>query len=198
MNYKQLPFTILSFVFLFIFNSCNVEPVDPLLSIQLSNPSSGGGTTGGGTTGGGTTGGGTTSTYYVRAQVDGVQKEWNMCSAQFDSNLNLMISGADSASSTDYTAISLSIVRDISTNAPPIATGVYPLSFFANCGFLINSTNDSYSSTYDPFTFSPGNITITQIDFVNKTIKGTFSFIGKNPSLVTKQFTNGEFFVNYL
>ncbi|MEO0036972.1 MAG: hypothetical protein RIQ59_183 [Bacteroidota bacterium] len=52
MNYKQLPFTILSFVFLFIFNSCNVEPVDPILSSQLvdyNTINNGGGTSGGGT-----------------------------------------------------------------------------------------------------------------------------------------------------
>jgi hypothetical protein len=42
MNYKQLPFSILSFVFLFIFNSCNVEPLDPILANQLAQNNSNG------------------------------------------------------------------------------------------------------------------------------------------------------------
>ena len=42
-------------------------------------------------------------------------------------------------------------------------------------------------------TSSRGNIEFTNIDFVNNTISGTFSFIGKNASGSSKAFSNGSF-----
>jgi len=49
MNYKSFSNAVSSIAFLFIFNSCNVEPVDSVLSLQLAqNNSTGTGGTGGG------------------------------------------------------------------------------------------------------------------------------------------------------
>ncbi|ULC60872.1 DUF6252 family protein [Flaviramulus sp. BrNp1-15] len=43
------------------------------------------------------------------------------------------------------------------------------------------------------FVTPQGEVTITEIDEVNKTISGTFSFTGYNTSQVSKAFTNGVF-----
>ena len=188
MNKQKLASSIVLLFSLFLMVSCTNEPVDPTLAAQLAAANA--------ATTSGVTIGGTTATYYVKAQVDGVQKEWDFCAAQF-TNMNLLITGIDSPTSSNFTSVAITVINDVSSGSTSISTGVYPLSAFANCGFS-DVGNNSYNSTYSNLTYSPGNITITQIDTVNKTVKGTFSFIGKSQSSGTKQFTNGEFFVNYL
>lgn len=53
-------------------------------------------------------------------------------------------------------------------------------------------TGDTWIAVTD-FVTSQGEITITDIDDVNKTISGTFFFTGHNPDEPSKAFTNGIF-----
>jgi hypothetical protein len=55
------------------------------------------------------------------------------------------------------------------------------------------------SSDYFDSTASLGKITITEFNETNKTIKGTFNFVGKNEeNTISKAFSNGEFFIKYI
>ncbi len=56
----------------------------------------------------------------------------------------------------------------------------------------LKGTGETWSSVND-FSTSQGEVTITKIDQVNKTISGTFFFTGYHVSLPSKEFTNGVF-----
>ncbi|MEW5675215.1 DUF6252 family protein [Flavobacterium enshiense] len=163
----------------FVSCSGDIEPLDPALS---------GDTTGGGNTGGGNTGGGS-GTYYVKAKVDGVQKQWTgstQIQAQFADDMFILL--ASNGSET----MSLGIISD-----DAIAPNTYQLEFGGVTGVYTLGT-ESFSSSYDDFTTSPGNIQVVDLNSTNRTIKGKFTFIGKNNAMtVSKNVTEGEFFVQY-
>lgn len=131
-------------------------------------------------------GGGTTTGYYFRVTKDGVVKQWSTVQAVNTTALNsFVLSAADPTTSINL------ILFDVSN------VGVYNLSFAEKSCVYTEGTN-IFSSDYSDFNTSAGNITITELNKTNKTIKGTFNFIGKNQALTsTKVFTKGEFFIKY-
>lgn len=168
MNFKKF-ITVFFFASL-LFTSCENEPVDSSLL-----PENGGGT-----------GGGTTTGYYLKVTKDGVVKQWTTIQAVNTTVLNsLIITGADPSSSMSL------VLFDVSTK------GVYNLSWAEKSCIYTEGIN-IFSSDYSDFSTSAGNITITELNKTNKTIKGTFNFIGKNQSMTTtKVFSKGEFFTTY-
>ena len=131
-------------------------------------------------------GGGTTTGYYVKVTKDGVVKQWKTLQGINTTPLNAFIlTGADSTSSMSLVLFNVSDV------------GVYNLNFAEiSCNYTEGTT--IFSSNYSDFSNSAGNVTITELNKTNKTIKGTFNFIGKNDAMTsTKVFTKGEFFIKY-
>ncbi len=58
----------------------------------------------------------------------------------------------------------------------------------------VNSSGSGTWVTFSDTNTPQGELVITKIDEINKTISGTFSFTGSNPTLSqTKEFTNGSF-----
>jgi len=131
-------------------------------------------------------GGGTTTGYYIKVTKDGVVKQWSTVQALNSTALNsFIISAADSSTSMSLTLFDVS------------KTGIYNLSW-AELSCIYTEGTAIYSSDYSDFNTSAGNITLTEINKTNNTIKGTFNFIGKNQALTsTKVFTKGEFFIKY-
>lgn len=175
-NFKKL-LTAFSFLAVLFFVSCEVEPVDQSL-INNANSINNGGIV-------------NTSQYYVKAKVNGVQKVWSnnngQVQVQFVNNMLLILGSTLSAE-----GINIGI-----NNGDPISVGTYVLDWAQHTCNYSESLN-FYSSDYDNFTTSPGEIKILEINTVNHTIKGTFNFVGKNTAMtVSKQVTEGEFFVNY-
>lgn len=156
----------------FCLNSCENEPLESSLLSETNN--------------GGGTGGGTSTNYYFRVTKDGGVKQWSTIQAVNTSVLNSFIfTAADSS-----TSMSL-ILFDVSN------IGIYNLSFAEKSCIYTEGTN-IFSSDYSDFNTSAGNITITELNKTNKTIKGTFNFIGKNQAMTaTKVFTKGEFYTTY-
>jgi hypothetical protein len=152
-----------------LLTSCENEPVDT--SLLPDN---------GGTTGGTTTG------YYIKVTKDGVAKQWSTVLALKAIGLDsFLLSAADTSTSMNI------VLYDVSK------IGVYNLFWAEKSCFYTEGTN-IFSSDYSDFTTSAGNITLTELNKTNKTIKGTFNFIGKNEAMTaTKVFTKGEFFVKY-
>lgn len=168
----------------FLFASCEYEPVDK--SALNSSSNTVGTTTGGTTTGGTTSGGATTAGYYIKVTKDGALLQWSTIQAVNVAALNsFLISGATPSSSITLTMFDVP------------KTGVFKLSYAQiSCTYIEGMT--FYNSNYSDFTESVGDITVTELNKTNKTIKGTFNFIGKNdPMTATKVFTKGEFFVKY-
>ncbi len=167
---KFIKFIAVFFFASVLLTSCENEPVDSSLL-----PDNGGGT-----------GGGTTTGYYLKVTKDGVVKQWSTIQAVNTTILNsFIISAADSS-----TSMSL-ILFDVSK------VGVYNLSW-AEKSCVYTEGTDIFSSDYSDFNTSAGNITITELNKTNKTIKGTFNFIGKNQAMTaTKVFTKGEFYTKY-
>ena len=128
----------------------------------------------------------TNSTYYLKETKVGVEKKFSSILAINATVLNsFLITASDSSVSMTLN------LRDISK------PGVYNLSW-AEVSCVYTEGIEIYSSDYSGFNTSAGNITVTEINATNKTIKGTFNFIGKNQNLTaTKVFTKGEFFVQY-
>ena len=168
---------LLLFLALFSFSSCENEPLDSALLDSVNN---------GGGTGGGTGGGGGTTGYYLRVKKDGVLKQFTSTEVLNSLELNtFLILGADGGSSLNLNLFNVS------------TPGIYQLEYVdVSCTYTEGLT--FYGSNYLDGTISPGNITILEINRTNKTIKGTFNFIGKNMTLTaTKVFTNGEFYLKY-
>lgn len=153
-----------------LFTSCENEPLDGSII-----PDNG-------------TGGGTSTGYYLKVTKDGVAKQWSTIQALNSTPLNsIIITGADNSSSMTL------VVHDVSK----IGIGVYNLSWAEKSCVYTEGTN-IFSSDYSDFNTSAGNITITELNQTNKTIKGTFNFIGKNQAMTaTKVFTKGEFYLKY-
>ena len=124
--------------------------------------------------------------YYIKVTKDGVEKKWSTVLAIKSTNLDsFLLSAADASTSMGL----------ILYNAPKI--DVYNLTWAEKSCTYTEGTN-IFSSDYSDFTTSAGNIAITELNKTDKTIKGTFNFIGKNEAMtVTKVFTKGEFFLKY-
>lgn len=131
-------------------------------------------------------GGGTNSGYYLKVTKDGVVKQWSTVQAINTTALNsFIISAADPSSSMNL------ILFNVSNS------GIYNLNW-AEVSCVYTEGAAIFSSDYSDFNTSAGNITITELNKTNKTIKGTFNFIGKNDAMTaTKVFTKGEFFIKY-
>ena len=167
-------------IFLIVtFFSCTNEPIDSAIDLGASgNPTGDVGSLG----------------YYIKVTQDGAAKQWTTTQASYFSlgtgTKSLIIQGANGT-----TSISLHITND-SGNTVPVA--VYPLEWVSiGCGYTEGA--NIFSSDYSDFNTSAGNITITELNTTNKTVKGTFNFIGKDNAMTsTKVFTNGEFSVKYI
>ena len=154
-----------------LFTSCEDEPIDPAFTSK-------------GVDNGGGNGGGGVATYFIKVTQDGVSKQWNTTQAIYIKSFDAMtITGSNgSASMTLFLASG-------------IESKIY-LFDSENVGGGYTENSNIYSSDFDDD--RQGNITITELNKINKTIKGTFNFIGKNEDMsVSKVFTNGEFFVKY-
>ncbi|KAB1158175.1 DUF6252 family protein [Flavobacterium luteum] len=164
-----------------LFTSCEDEPIDPAFnSVPVNN--------GGGGNGGSGNGGGEVTTYAIKVTKDGVSKQWNTTQAIYIKSFgSLIIVGTDGS-----TTLNLSLVDFTEP-------GVFPLEFAStNCIYTEGTATSVYSSDYSNFETSEGNITVTELNQTNKTVKGTFNFTGKNEGMtVSKVFTKGEFFVKY-
>ena len=131
-------------------------------------------------------GGGTTTGYYIKVTKDGVAKKWSTVQA-----INTTVLNAFVLTATDPSSSMNLVLFDVST------VGVYNLSWAEKSCVYIEGTT-FYTSDYSDFSTSAGNITITELNKTDKTIKGTFNFIGKNEAMTaTKVFTKGEFFFKY-
>lgn len=131
-------------------------------------------------------GGGTTAGYYIKVTKDGVVKQWSTVLAVKATGLDsFLLSAADASTSMNL----------VLYNVPKI--GVYNLTWAEKSCTYTEGIN-IFSSNYSDLSTSAGNITITELNKTNKTIKGTFNFIGKNEAMTaTKVFTKGEFFLKY-
>ena len=125
--------------------------------------------------------------YYVKVTIDGVEKKWSTVQAENSTALDAFVLSAGEPSST------ISLILFNVSNA-----GVYNLQYGEkSCVYTEGTT--TFSSTYTDLTSSAGNITITELNKTDKTIKGTFNFTGKNQTnTATKVFTKGEFFLKYV
>lgn len=157
------------FLVVFMFNSCSNEPIDPTLDPTAGN-----------------------SNYYVKFKMDGVQKTYTNTEATF-MNVGpmgtLSIVGIEGLNSMNLHVMDQAVTV--------IGEGTYPLQWTnVGCDFIEGSAN--YASDYQDFTTSAGNIVITEKNTSNKTVKGTFNFVGKNENMTqTRNFTEGDFFVRY-
>jgi hypothetical protein len=156
-----------------LFISCDDEPVDPAFTSDRTN------------NGGGGNDGGVNNAFSVNATKDGVLKQWTLGEASYIKSADIMtIIGVD---------VSASITIVLNKAKKP---GVNPFEFTTYCTYFENEV--FYSSYYSNDNNSTGNITVTEFNETNKTIKGTFNFIGKDDDLkVSKVFTKGEFSVKY-
>ncbi len=171
------------------FISCTNEPIDSTLLGVPTNPGSGNSSGGGG---GNTGGGGNSPTYYVRAKIDGVQKQWVSYVANI---ININNEESLAITAIDLSDNSTMILTIFDDNT--LTTGTYPLDFVdVSCVYSLGNTD--FSSNYSNGTTSPGNIVVTERNTAYKILKGTFNFVGKNNGMTqTKTFTEGEFNVVY-
>ena len=163
---------------IFFFTSCDNEPVDPVLASQLNNP----------TNGGGTGSGGAGSTGLFVADFGGQTWVANSTEAIMYSN-SINIGGLKTSNGQTFAfALNGNTVGTYDSTSNLIA---FDPNNNSN-GYVywaVNPTNPSVSA---------GTVNITNIDAVNKTISGTFSFTGYwsdlNVSNVAPiSFTNGVF-----
>ncbi|WP_298221677.1 DUF6252 family protein [Flavobacterium sp.] len=132
-------------------------------------------------------------TYYLRMKVNGVLVNFPTTNVTASYNaLDFMVM-ALIVSPTDNTSFQMQI-------ADPQGMGTYTYAdpnVDAFCVYIENNLA-SFSSSYDDLTESPGAIIITQLDTANRTIKGTFSFIGKDDTMTqSRTITEGEFYLPY-
>jgi hypothetical protein len=163
----------------FSFISCAIEPIDESLSTDTNS-------------GNGNSSGGNSPTYYVKAKIDGVQKQWVSYIANIiniNNEESLVITALDLS---DNSTMILTIFDD-----NVLTTGAYPLDLVdVSCNYSLG--NSDFSSNYSNGTASPGNIVVIERNTANKILKGTFNFVGKNNGMTqTKTFTAGEFNVVY-
>ncbi len=104
-------------------------------------------------------GGVTTTAYYFRVTKDGLVKQWSTVQAINSTTLNsFVISAADSSTSMNLTLFNVSKI------------GSYNLSW-VEVSCIYNEEAAIYSSDYSDFNTSAGNITITELNKTDKTIK---------------------------
>lgn len=170
------------------FVSCENEPLDS--SLNPNNNSGGGNGSGNGGNSGGN------NSYYVKVKIDGVQRQWAMPEA-FGTFMNNGKIYSVICTSLDPSNDEELILAINNTANGPVTASNYPFEWATITAAYMTNT-DEVASAYSDFTVSPGGIIITQIDTANKTVKGTFTFVGKNDAMtVTKNFTDGEFFLPY-
>lgn len=183
MNKQNISSVLVLILSIFFFVSCDNEPLDPVLASQLSNPTNGGGTGG---TGGGSGSGGTGSTGLFAADFGG--QTWVATSTQANIyNGKIEIVGSKGAQNEGFgfslngmTAGSYSSSTNLLAYSPANATDAY-------LGLNPN----------DPAEIA-GSVIVTNIDTVNHTISGTFSFKGywtdyTVTNVAPINFTNGVF-----
>lgn len=167
MNYKSVA-KVLSVVFLFIMSSCNIEPFEgDIPDVVDSSGGSGEGV--------------------FTVDFDGKTfVSDNPIATVLDDVIN--ITGIKTSTNEAF-------ILTIFGNE----TGTYELGVTENTEVNggtynddITGTGETWSSVVD-FITSQGQVTITEIDEVNKTISGTFFFTGHHVSLSSKEFTNGVF-----
>jgi hypothetical protein len=176
----------LSIITLFLLTSCTTEPLDSSLKSENETTSS--------NPNGGNTGGGTTPTYYLKTKIDGVQKIWTGADAiaVFLNSSMFSITCANTTPNEEFL-----LVINNAMNGPVTAIN-YPFDWARVVGSY-DFNNDTFVTDYSNFETSPGGINITEINTANKTIKGNFSFVGKNATMsIAKSFSEGEFFLQYI
>ena len=153
----------------FILNSCSNEPIDPTIDPTANN-----------------------SSYYVKFKMDGVQKTYTSTQASF-----LNVGPMGTLSIVGIEGLNSMNLHVMDQTVTVVGEGTYPLEWTnVGCDFIEGSAN--YASDYQDFTTSAGNIVIDEKNTSNRTVKGTFSFVGKNDNMtLTRNFTEGEFFVRY-
>lgn len=161
-----------------LITSCENEPIDSALLDSIDN-------NGGTVDDGGTNGGSGTTGSYIKVTTDGVVKKWKIINTLL-SNESLIVTSNDG-----LTSMNLSIDEFIGVAS-------YNFDYISvTCNYI--DTIGALSSDYFDSTASLGKITITEFNETNKTIKGTFNFVGKNEeNTISKAFTNGEFFTKYI
>jgi hypothetical protein len=181
MNKQNISSILVLILSIFFFVSCDNEPLDPLLASQLSNPTSGGGTGGNGSGGNGSTG---------LFAVDFGGQTWVASTAEaiMDSN-SINIGGLKTANGQTFGfALNGNTVGTYDSTSNLIAFDPNNNSN-GDVYWAVNPTNPSVSA---------GTVKIINIDTVNKTISGTFSFTGYWSDLSVSNiapinFTNGVF-----
>lgn len=102
---------------------------------------------------------------------------------------SLFIEGIDARSTLSYSGM-IAIQK-----MGVFSTGVYPLTYVANCNkqYACDASfyyNDKLGKNFFADT---GELVITKLDTLNKIVSGTFHFSAKDSSGVTKEITNGRF-----
>lgn len=167
MSRAKLTYVFLFSILLTAFNSCNIEPYEG--EVSEDGTSSEGNETG-----------------VFKVDFDNETYTAETVSATILDNV-INISGLRSSSQDVFTI-----------NVFATTTGTYPLGVTQNqvevnaIAYIDSGTGNVWSSVKD-FITQQGEITITEIDEVNKTISGTFFFTGYNTFQETKGFTNGVF-----
>lgn len=178
-NIKLTSFFVLLFSF-FFFVSCENEPIDPALANQINNPSNGNGSGTGGGSGG--------SAAVFKADFNGQTWTANNTQAVMYSN-SIQISGLKTSNGEAF-GFSLNGISSGTYDSTSNVIAFDPGN--SSSGYVywaVNPTNPSASS---------GTVIVTNVDTVNKTISGTFSFTGywsesSNTTVPPIVFTNGVF-----
>lgn len=178
MNKQNISSVLVLILSIFFFASCDNEPLDPVLASQLSNPTNGGGNGSGGT--------GTTGLF----AVDFGGQTWVATSTEAIMYSSAIHIGGLKASNGQTFAFALN-GNTVGTYDSASNLIAYDPNNNSN-GYVYWAVNPSSSSV------SSGSVKITNIDTVNKTISGTFSFTGYwSDSAVSNvapiSFTNGVF-----
>lgn len=156
--------------------------------------------------------------FYVRASCSGSQNStWvgpvNMAAAGSTGGyyLRMKVNGSLVTyvlgnTTTAYNSTNFLIFSDIDLNNDfrleifdPTGIGTYA---YANPALdvqcIYKENNTTFTSSYPDFTESTGSVIITEINTANQTIKGTFTFVGKNDDMTqSRTITQGEFYLPY-
>lgn len=130
---------------------------------------------------------GTTGGYYLRMKVDGV-----LVNFMPETTITMYSSSLLSIGSIALSDQSISIQI-----ANPTGIGTYPYDF-VDVGCEYGEGDFVFASSYEDQTQSPGSIVITSLNTANQTIKGTFTFVGKEQDMTqSRTITEGEFYLPY-
>lgn len=135
---------------------------------------------------------GTTGSYYLRMKVDGTLVNFSVAAPSTSTTYNGLAFMIVSAAMTSSFSLQVSSPQGLGTYPYSDPDEINVCTYTEIPGMLL------FSSSYDDFTNSPGSIIITDLDTVNQTIKGTFTFIGKNDDMTqSRTITQGEFYLPY-